>query len=165
MGTRIATLVVLLGASALAGCGSDSPAAPAATTTATTAELGGSPADREACARIFSRLQRVTLALETSSELIAHSVNKAELSRRIAVERVQLERSARLMSSGLVPARLTTANRNLIAALRALARDFERAEKPAARGDFQAAVDALTDRPIVRRIVAASKTIEGACRE
>jgi hypothetical protein len=122
------------------------------------------PVERPACALLFARLQRVTLALKTSSELIAHSQNKRQLSRRIGIEQVQLRRSARLMATGPVPAQLRAADRQLVSALRAFARDFGRARAPAARGDFQAAADAMTDAPVVERILRASKKIEDACR-
>jgi hypothetical protein len=161
MRTRIATGVVLvLGAIALAGCGGGA----SATTTASPTTTALAVADRQACALLFARLQRVTVALQTSSELIAHSRNKGELGRRIAIEQVQLERSADLMREGPVPERLASADRRLVSALRALSQDFARARRPAARGDFQAAVDAMSDPQAISRIVSASKTIERACR-
>jgi hypothetical protein len=67
------------------------------------------------------------------------------------------------MAAGPVPAPLADANRKLVAALRAFTDDFARAKAPAARGDFQAATDAMTDQAVVQRIVDASKTIEDAC--
>ena len=160
MRTRIATgVVLLLGVTGLEGCGGTSTPAAAPSTTTTALSL----ADRQACALLYSRLQRVTVALRTGSELIAHSQNPADLGRRIAIEQVQLERSADLMSAGPVPARLVAADRRLVAALHALAKDFARARRPAARGDLPAAVDAMTDRPAVRRIVDAAKAIERVC--
>ena len=119
--------------------------------------------ERSACNLLFARLQRVTIALQTSSDLIAHSLNKTQLSRRIAIEQVQLQRSATLMTGGPVPEALVPADRALVAALHAFARDFGRAKAPAAAGDFRAATAAMTDRPVVQRILQASTTIERAC--
>jgi len=144
----------------LTGCGDSSTPAPRPTTTA----AGSSLADRQACALLYARLQRVTLALRTSSELVARSRNPADLARRIAIEQVQLERSADLMSAGPVPARLAAADRRLVSALRSFAHDFERARRPAAQGNLHAAVDAMTDREAVGRIVAAAQAIERGCR-
>jgi hypothetical protein len=158
-------VAALLLAPTLAGCGggasTGSSTAAAGSTGAAAPAIAA--ADRPACALLFARLQRVTVALSTSSELIARSANKEELGRRIAVEQQQLERSAALMAGGPVPAPLVDADGELVAALRAFAADFARARKPAARGDFQAAADAMTDPPVVQRIVRASKTIEDAC--
>ena len=122
------------------------------------------PADRAACVSLFGRLQRVTTAIDGSSELIARSVSAADLSQRIAVEQVQLERSAQLMTAQPVPAALAAADQRLVAALREFAADFGRARAPAARGDFGAAAQAMTDPPVVQRILDAAKTIEDACR-
>jgi hypothetical protein len=121
------------------------------------------PAERPACALLFARLQRVTIALQTSSDLIAHSLNKEQLGRRIAIEQVQLRRSAALMTGGPVPAALVAADRSLVASLRAFSSDFGRARIAAGRGDFRAATTAMGDAPVVHRILAASKTIESAC--
>jgi hypothetical protein len=122
------------------------------------------PADQAACGLLYARLQRVTTALATASELIAHSLSKQQLSDRIAIERTQLQRSARLMTGGPIPAPLQGADRQLVLGLDAFSDDFARAERPARRGDFQAAVQAMGDRAVVRQILAASKTIEDACR-
>jgi hypothetical protein len=166
-GLRATALVALsIAAAASAGCGSTKHAAPpekTTTATATTAAVTIAPEERSACNLLFARLQRVTVALQTSSDLIAHSLNKAQLSRRIAIEQVQLRRSAALMTGGPVPAALIPADRSLVAALHAFARDFGRAKAPAAAGDFRAATAAMTDRPVVRRILQASTTIERAC--
>jgi hypothetical protein len=159
MRARMTTLSVLLVASVLAGCGGGGRSAAPGTTTA----IAVAPADRPACALLFARLKRVTLAIKTSSELIAHSLNKRQLSRRIAIEQVQLERSATLMSGGPIPAPLVSADRRLVTALRVFSRDFARARKPAARGDFQAVAAAMTDPPVEQQILRASKTIEDAC--
>jgi hypothetical protein len=121
------------------------------------------PTDRAACASLFAHLQQVTAALDASAELIASSLSKEELSARIAAEQEQLRQSAELMSQGAVPVPLVAADRQLVAALHALVDDFGRAAGPAARGDFQAAAQAMTDQPVVQRIVDASKTIEDAC--
>jgi hypothetical protein len=116
-----------------------------------------------ACASLYARLQRMTSVLNASAELIAGSVDKAELGRRIADERRQLSRSAELMARRPIPARLRDADRRLVAALRVLTADFGRAAAPAARGDFQAAVTAMRDDATVQRIIAASKSIEDTC--
>jgi hypothetical protein len=165
MRRSIAAVVALLLAAAAAGCGGEKKPSspPARDTPAPTGEIAIAPADRSACALLFARLQRVTAALQTSSELIAHSTNQRQLSRRIAIQQVQLARSARLMSGGPIPAPLVAADRRLVEALRAFSRDFARARAPAARGNFPAAVDAMTDPPVVQRILRASKTIEDAC--
>jgi hypothetical protein len=156
----IVTMLFVLLVTALAGCGGKK--ASPTTTEATAVTIA--PADRAACTLLFARLQRVTLALQTSSELIAHSINKRQLTQRIAIEQVQLQRSAKLMAGGPIPRPLVGADRDLVAALRAFARDFDRAKAPASRGDFQAASAAMSDAPVVRRILRASKTIEKACR-
>ena len=151
MRAPIITVVVL----ALVGCGGDktpsastpTPAAPQATRTP--AAIAIDPEDRDACTLLY--------------ELIAHSLNPDQLRRRIAIAEVQLQRSARLMAAGPTPAPLEPANRRLVVALRALSRDFARAQRPAARGDFAAAAQAMADPPLVQRIVRASQTIEDAC--
>ena len=122
------------------------------------------PTDAGACALLLARVQRVTTALATASELIAHSLNKQQLSQRIAVERVQLQRSARLLTGGPIPQPLDGADRQLVLGLNAFSADFARAEKPALRGDFQAAVQAMGDTTVVQQILAATKSIENACR-
>ena len=120
--------------------------------------------DRPACAQLFTRLQQVSSAIGASSELIANSVNKTQLSERIAYEQAQLQQAADLMAKGPVPPGLVAADRQLVAALRAFTADFERARAPAALGDFKAAAAAMTDDAVVQRIVNASKTIEDACK-
>jgi len=149
-------IAIAVAAVTLTACGGNR----AVSSTSTAISAG----ERPACTVLFARLQRVTLAIKTSSELIAHSRNKRQLSRRIAIEEVQLRRSARLMAAGPVPASLRAVDRQLASALRAFSRDFGRARAPAARGDFQAAADAMTDAPVVRRILRASKKIEHACK-
>ncbi|MFZ1881840.1 MAG: hypothetical protein WAU41_17000 [Gaiellaceae bacterium] len=161
-----AAVTLAIAATAAGGCGSTKHASSAATTTTattTTAAVAIAPNERSACNLLFARLQRVTIALQTSSDLIAHSLNKTQLSRRIAIEQVQLQRSAALMTGGPVPEALVPADRALVAALHAFARDFGRAKAPAAAGDFRAATAAMTDRPVVQRILQASTTIERAC--
>ena len=155
----------------LSGCGSAAKPAPPARTpapapspAATATPIAIAAADQPACTGLYARLQRVTLALSSSSELIAQSVDKHDLSTRIATEHQQLERSAKLMDAGVVPAPLAPANRRLVKALHAFARDFGRAEAPAKGGDFPGAVHAMTDQAVVTRIVAAATTIEQACR-
>jgi hypothetical protein len=120
-------------------------------------------ADRAACAVLYARLQRVTVALTSGSELLAQSENERDLGERIANQRQQLERAARLLDAGVVPKSLVSTNRRLVAALRDFARDFEHAEAPARRGDLQAAVAAMTDQPVVDRVLAATQAIETAC--
>jgi hypothetical protein len=150
----------------LAGCGSSKEASTTTSSHAgtSTSVLAIAPAERPACALAFANLQRVTVAIRASSELIAHSSNKKELTRRIAIEEVQLRRSARLVASGPAPAALVPAVRELASALRAFSDDFARAGVHAARGDFRAASAAMTDAAVVKRIIRASKAIEDACR-
>lgn len=180
MGRVIATFLVILCAGAVGACGgSKTPAttavsatgASSATTTSDSATTSTSsstvtvaPADAGACALLLARVQRVTTALSTASELIAHSVNKQQLSQRIAIEKVQLQRSAQLMAGGPIPASLQAPDRQLVLGLDAFADDFARAEKPAQRGDFRAAVQAMGDATTVQGILAATKTIENACQ-
>jgi hypothetical protein len=120
-------------------------------------------ADRGACAQLFARLQQVSGVLTASSELLANALDKQQLSQRIADEQAQLQRSADLMAQGPIPAPLVDADHQIVEALRAFTDDFARAKEPAARGDFQAAADEMTDQAVVQRIVDASKTIEDAC--
>jgi hypothetical protein len=169
-------LGVTLAALALAGCGGgDKPAArrtpaPQATVAATPAEkptatpIPLSATDQQLCAVLYERLRRVSIALSSSSALIAQSENKQDLSSRIGVEQQQLRRSARLMDAATVPAPLSAVNDRLVRALRRFSRDFGRAKAPAARGDFAAAVAAMTDKPAVERILAAASTIQRACQ-
>lgn len=121
-------------------------------------------ADQPACARLLAQLQQVTLTISASSELIASSVNKQQLSQRIGAEAVRLRQSADALGKEPPPAVLAAADRQLITALRALSGDFARAGAPARRGDFQAAVDAMGDKPAVDQVVGASATIQKACR-
>jgi hypothetical protein len=167
-----------LAALVLAGCGGggDKPAprrtpAPSATVavTAIPAKPTATPipltvADQQLCAPLYARLQRVTLALSSSSALIAQSESKEDLAQRIATERQQLLRSARLMAGATVPAPLSAVNDRMVRALRRFSRDFARAQAPAGRGDFAAAVAAMTDKPAVNRILAAASTIQHACQ-
>jgi hypothetical protein len=173
---RAAAVAVTTLASAVAACGGG--AKPSATGTPTVAATAAAAAakpttappkiaiarqDLPACAGLFARLQRVTVALSSSSELIAQSVDKNDLSRRIETEQQQLERSARLMDAAVVPLPLAAANRRLVAALRAFARDFARAKSPAQHGDLPGAVAAMTDQGAVNRVLSAAKAIEDAC--
>jgi hypothetical protein len=159
-------LALPLAAVALTGCGAakrtTSTQSRAATTTAP-APVAIAPGEGPACAALFARLQRVTIALQTSSDLIAHSLTRTQLGRRIAIEQVQLQRSAALMAGVPAPAALVPAERSLIAALRSFSRDFGRAKTAARRGDFRTATGAMTDPTVVQRILAASKTIEHTC--
>jgi hypothetical protein len=182
MGKAIATLLVLFMAATTASCGggataptavrsaSQTSSADNATSPTASATSASSPpvtvkaADAGACALLLARVQRVTKALATASELIAHSLNKHQLSHRIAIEKVQLQRSARLLTGGPVPTPLQGADRQLVLGLNAFSADFARAERPASRGDFQAAVHSMGDTTVVQQILAATKTIESACR-
>jgi hypothetical protein len=153
----IAALVAPLLGLLLAGCASSSRARPSASSSV-------AAADRPACAQLFGRLQQVSAALQASSELIATSLGTAQLSDRIAVEEDQLRQSARLIANSPAPPALTTAAHQLVVALQTYTDDFARAATPAARGDFQAAADAMTDHAAVQQILDASTTIEKACK-
>jgi hypothetical protein len=159
---------------ALAGCGGGS-ASPATSTPHATAAATASPrpaatpipltaADQQLCPALYARLQRVSIALSSSSELIAQSESKADLASRIGTEREQLARSAQLMAGAGVPPPLSAVNDRLVRALRRFSRDFGRARAPAAKGDFAAAVKAMTDKPAVERIVAAATALQRACQ-
>jgi 3-hydroxyisobutyrate dehydrogenase-like beta-hydroxyacid dehydrogenase len=144
---------------------------PRATATATaTAAAKATPtvtiavSDQAACASLYARLQRVTLAITSGSELIARSTDPAELTRRIATQRRQLERAAALMDNAVVPAPLAATNRSLVTALRRFAGDFRRAQAPARSGDFAGAAQAMSDTPTVGMIAAAAKKIQDACK-
>jgi hypothetical protein len=168
-GVAITLTAAALLLAAAAGCGSgDASHAPTRATGAPAAGPVGrvtiSAADMPACAQLYAKLQRVTMAISASSELIANSLNKQQLSQRIAAEQEQLSQSAELMGEGPTPAPLAAADRQLVTALRAFSADFALARGHAARGDFQAAVDAMGDKPVVQEIVDASTTIENACK-
>jgi hypothetical protein len=168
LAVAVQALAALLAVTA-AGCGDAGGAGQAgarspASRMAGPAGRGTVPAaDRPACAQLIGRLQRVTQAISASSELIANSLDKRQLRERIATEETQLRRSAELMSEGRIPAPLAQADRHLVTALRTFSADFAQAKGPAGRGDFQAAVDAMGDKPVVQQIVAASATIQAAC--
>ena len=104
------------------------------------------------------------MALSSSSELLTQSLDPKELSAKIATEQEQLQRSATLMDSAVVPAPLVNDNRKLVTALRRYSRDFASAKAPARKGDFQAAAQAMTDQDAVNDILAAAKSIEATCR-
>jgi hypothetical protein len=167
---RRVALVALLAA----GCGGAHASAPSPTPRATAAATASpaptataiplTAADRQLCPALYARLQRVSVALSSSSELIAQSESKADLASRIGTERQQLARSARLLAAGTVPPPLSAVNDRLVRALRRFGRDFGRARAPAAKGDFAAAVKAMTDRPAVERIVASATALQRACQ-
>jgi hypothetical protein len=167
-------VLVALAALVAAGCGGGHASAPSPTPRATVAATASprptatpiplTVADQQLCAALYARLQRVTLALSSSSELIAQSENKEDLTRRIATEQQQLARSAGLMAAATVPPPLSAVNDRMVRALRRFSRDFARARAPAARGDFPAAVAAMTDRLAVNRILAAATAIQRACQ-
>jgi hypothetical protein len=155
----------------LAGCGGSAAPKPTATprpatatATATATPVAIAPGEQPACDLLYARLQRATLALSSSSELIARSQNKEELAKRLATQEDQLKRSAQLLDAAAVPAALKAANRSLVSALRTFASDFGKARKPAAQGDFQAAVTAMTDKATLAKVLAAAKVIEATCR-
>jgi hypothetical protein len=106
----------------------------------------------------------VTQTISNSSELLTNSLNKSQLTQRIADEVTQLRHAADLMGQGPVPPSLVAAKEELVTALGAFTDDFARARDDAARGDFPAAVDAMTDQAVVQRIINASKTIEDTCQ-
>jgi hypothetical protein len=155
-------LAVLLALALVACGGSATKAKPTATATAAAPTVA--PEDQAACAALYARLQRVGTALSSSSELITQAINQKDLSKQIATEREQLERSAKLMDSAVVPEPLVADNRKLVEALRQYARDFASAEAPARKGDFQAAAEAMTDQSAVNDVLAAAKAIEATCR-
>lgn len=159
----------LLLAAASAGCGGPGNAGhapartPAAGAASPAAKVTIAATDRAACAQLLSRLQQATQAISASSELIASSLDKKQLSQRIAAEAGQLRQSAELMSERPVPGPLVATDQQLVTALQALSADFARATGPAGRGDFRAAVEAMGDKPVVQKIVDASTTIQNAC--
>jgi hypothetical protein len=116
------------------------------------------------CRFLVPRLERASLAIRSSSELVARAANKKQLAKRIAVEQTQLERAAALVATGPTPAELVPATKRLAAALHVLSLDFARAKKPAAAGDFAGAARLMTDRSAQQRIVHASQAIERGCR-
>ncbi len=160
---RLAVLLAL----ALVACGGsatkDKPSA-AATASPAAAAPTVAPEDQAACAALYARLQRVGVALSSSSELITQAADPKDLSKKIATEQQQLERSAQLMDSAVVPDPLVADNRKLVKALHRYARDFAGAKAPARKGDFQAAVEAMTDQSAVNDVLAAAKAIEATCR-
>jgi hypothetical protein len=105
----------------------------------------------------------VSATVSATSELLTNSLGSQQLANGIAIEEGQLRQSAQLMASAPVPATLAATNRQLVAALSAMAADFARAKAPAARGDFAAASQAMTDQTAVQQIVDASQKIEAAC--
>jgi hypothetical protein len=115
------------------------------------------------CAELYTRLQQVSATVSATTELLTNSLGSQQLSDRIAFEEEQLRQSAQLMASASVPDTLAATNRQLVAALQAMAADFARAKAPAARGDFAAASQAMTDQTAVQHIVDASQKIESAC--
>lgn len=161
----------------LAGCGGSAAprptatpqaaaptATPSASGTPTATPVAIAPGEQPACDLLFARLNRATLAISSSSELIAHAQNPKELSQRIKTQQQQLERSAQLLDAAVVPKALEDANRSLVAALKTFAGDFGKAYEPAAQGDFQGAVEAMTDRATIAKVLAASQVIEATCR-
>jgi len=165
----VATAVAVTAAAAVlaAGCGSSGGSATPTTTPAPetrTTPVAIAAADRRACAVLLAQLRRVTLAITSSSELVAHSVNNGQLVRRIGIEQQQLVRSAELIVGSPVPAPLVAARGDLVQALVAYSRDFARAHTAAAKGDYKGASRAMSDAPVARRIVGDSKKISSACR-
>jgi hypothetical protein len=165
---------IFLLALALAACGGSSKpattpapapttAAATATPTATSAKVPIDPQDQAACQALYVRLQRVTAALSSASELIASATDPKDLAKKITTEQQQLERSAQLMDAAVVPKPLAEANRQLVAALRQYATGFEKARASVSQGDFQAAAQAMTDKDAVNSIVVSAKTIQDTC--
>ena len=169
MTSSVATALAVTAVAAVlaAGCGSSGGSATPATTSVpatTTPPVAVAGVDPSACVVLLAQLQRVTLAITSSSELVAHSVNKGQLVRRIAIEQQQLVRSAELLVGSPAPASLAAARGDLVQALVAYSRDFARAHAAAAKGDIKGASTAMSDAPVARRIVRDSKTISSACR-
>jgi hypothetical protein len=140
---------------ACAACGG---AGKKATTAASTAAVP------PGCRFLLPRLERASLAIRSSSELVARAANKKQLARRIAIEQTQLERAAALVATGPTPAELVPATKRLAAALHALSLDFAKAKGPAAAGNFPQASKLMTDRPVQLAIVRESQAIEKGCR-
>ncbi len=140
---------------ACAACGGG--AKKATTTVSTTAVPPG-------CRFLLPRLERASLAIRSSSELVARAANRKQLASRIAIEQTQLERAAALVATGPTPEQLVPATKRLAAALHALSLDFGRARKPAAAGNFAVASKLMTDRPAQLAIVRESRAIERGCR-
>jgi hypothetical protein len=164
---------ILLLALSLAACGGAKKADPTPTATATaaktatpaatSAKVAIDPQDQAACQALFARLQRVTVALGSASELLTKSLDKAQLSKQIGIEQEQIERSATLMDSAVVPKPLASANRELVAALREYAKGFAKARGPASQGDFQTAAAAMTDKATIAKILDSAKKIQDTC--
>jgi len=153
----------LLAVGGAAGCSQPAGSA-AASPSVSAGRVAIAAADRSACAQLLFRLQQVTVVISASSELIASSLDRQQLSQRIADEATQLRRAADLMAQGPVPAALVKADQDLVAALRTFAGDFDRANDAAVRGDLSAAVTAMRDDAALQRIVGASQTIENSCQ-
>lgn len=153
----------------MAACGAGSSdshhsATSPATAPAASSSIAIPPSDRQACADLFARLQVATSAVSASSELLTNSQNQQQLATQIQVEAQQLSRAGDVLSQSSGPAALNTVTEDLVGALRAFSADFQRAQTPASKGDFQGAVEAMTDRAIVNRIVADASTIEASCK-
>ena len=133
-------------------------------TTTATRPAASTTATPPGCRFLLPRLERASLAIRSSSELLARAANKKQLASRIAIEQTQLERAAALVATGPTPAELVPATKRLAAALHALSLDFGRARKPAAAGNFAAASKLMADRPVQLAIVRESQAIEKGCR-
>src|SRR5690349_21517957 len=98
---------ILLLALSLAACGgakkadptptATATAAKTATPTATSAKVAIDPQDQAACAALYARLQRVSVAVSSASELLTQVLDKKQLTKQIGTEQEQIERSATLM--------------------------------------------------------------------
>jgi hypothetical protein len=141
---------------ACAGCGGGKE-------TTTEAQTTGGTTRPPGCPYLVARLQRATLAIRSSAELVARSKNKTQLVKRIGIEQQQLERSAALVATGPTPASLVPATKRLAAALHALSVDFSKAKKPAAAGNYPAAARLMADRTLQLRIVRESQAIARGC--
>ena len=122
-----------------------------------------SSSGKASCAELYTRLQRVSATISSTSELLTNSLGSQQLSEGIAFEEEQLRQSAQLMATAPVPDKLAATNQQLVAALQAMTADFARAKAPAARGDFAAASQAMSDQTTVQDIVDASQKIEAEC--
>lgn len=155
-----APLAVLAVLAAISGCAGPAPAHRSA---ASAGNVTISAADRPACAVLLTRLQLITVAISNDSELLTSSQDAQQLGQRISAEAKQLTQSAELMSTTPAPAALAPTQRKLVSALMAFSADLTRAAGAAQLGDFQGAVNAMGDKPVIEQIVGTSATIQRAC--
>ena len=163
-GTPPMRLLSVIAVALLATACSHQAGSPGASPASSAGKIPVSATDRAACTDLLGRLEHVTQTISASSELMANSLNAQQLNQRIAYEASQLRQAADLMAQRPVPAPLEVADHDLVSALRTFSNDFTRAHGVAGQGDMRAAVEAMTDRATVQRIVDASKTIEDSCQ-